>query len=306
MSLYSLIRRIGSSGFGYGSTAEEVSAGLDLTGKCILVTGGNSGIGRKTVRVLTMRGATVLTTARSESKARIARRRFGKRAIPLICELSDPNSIQACVDNIKAGGHKLDAIIANAGVMAIPECETVHGYERHFFTNHLGHFMLVTGLLDLLKDDGRVVMVSSSAHKRAPKDGIQFARLDGEGWYGPWEAYGHSKLANLLFAKELAKRFAGTKRVAVAVHPGVIRTNLIRHMKWWVKPMMVLMSALVLKSVSEGAATQVYAAVHPDGAGFNGEYLKDCKITQPSDNACDPAMAERLWVESERIAAQFE
>jgi NAD(P)-dependent dehydrogenase (short-subunit alcohol dehydrogenase family) len=301
MSLTALFRRSGPSGFGYSSTAEQVSRGLDLTGKTFLLTGANSGLGLETLRVLILRGATVLAMARSEAKARQACKRFGKRAIPMVCELSDPSAVRACVENVKAMGVTLDAIIANAGVMALPECETNHGIERHFFTNHIGHFILVNGLLDQLAENGRVVMVSSSAHRKVPEGGIQFDALDGKGWYSPWFGYGHSKLANMLFAKHLAKGFEGTERVSISVHPGVIKTNLIRHMSWWVNPVMGFVNLFIFKSAAEGAATQVFAATHPDATKFNGEFLSDCDVVQPTEYGRDAEMAERLWEKSQKI-----
>ena len=131
--------------------------------------------------------------------------------------------------------------------------------------------MLVTGLLDQLKDQGRVVMLSSSAHRQAPKVGIELDNLDGAKHYSPWSAYGQSKLANLLFSKELARRFAGSRRTANAVHPGVIRTNLQRHMNPILSVAMALSGPLVLKTVAEGAATQTYVATNPGLAGVSGQ-----------------------------------
>ncbi|MCB2211385.1 SDR family NAD(P)-dependent oxidoreductase [bacterium] len=306
MSFPALLTRPGPNGFGFGSTAERVTAGLDLSGKHILLTGANSGLGAETLRVLVKRGATVYATSRTQARARATCQPYGELAVPLVCELTDPASIRACVADVKSRGVKLDAVIGNAGVMAVPQRETVHGIERQFFTNHIGHFMLVAGLLDTLADNGRVVMVSSSAHRRPPPGGIQFGALDGYGWYAPWLAYGQSKLANLLFAKALAKRFAGTKRVSIAVHPGVIRTNLVRHMAWWVVPVMRVIDWFVFKSLGEGASTQVYAAVHPEAVRLNGQFLVNCNVAQPTVHARDEEMAERLWQVSETIVAALD
>ena len=258
MSLYARFTSNGPSGFGYASTAEQVTAGLTLSGKTYLVTGCNSGLGQETCRVLVLRGARVIGTARTVEKAKAALAPFGGITIPLACELSDPKSVRACVDSVKREGLKLDALIANAGIMALPKLEQAFGYELQFFTNHIGHFLLVTGLLGQLGDDCRVVMLSSSSIKMAPKEGIDFDNLSGAKHYGAWKNYGQSKLANLLFAKELARRFTGTKKTANAVHPGIIRTQLGRHMNPVANLLFGVVGELVLKTVSQGAATEVF------------------------------------------------
>jgi NAD(P)-dependent dehydrogenase (short-subunit alcohol dehydrogenase family) len=303
MSLYQLFKGKGPSGFGYGSTADEVTEGMALRGKTILVTGCSSGLGQEAMRVLTRRGATVLGTARTLEKARVACGAVGGLAVPLACELSDPVSVRSCVDAVKAGGHRLDALIANAGIMALPKLEQAYGIELQFFTNHIGHFILVTGLLERLTEDGRVVMLSSAAHTRAPREGIRFDDLAGAKGYSAWGHYGQSKLANLLFAKELARRLAGTRRTANAVHPGVIRTNLGRHLPGIASLAFGLVGPLVLKTVPQGAATEVYAAVHPAVATTSGAYLADCNVATPRADANDPALARRLWEVSEAIVA---
>ncbi len=305
MSLYALIAGKGPSGFGYGSTAEDVTAGLDLRGKRYLLTGSNSGIGQETARVLLLRGATVLAAARTEAKAVEALRGFGGTTIPVACELSEPASVRACVATVRAMGTPLDGIICNAGIMALPKLEQKLGYELQFFTNHVGHFLLVTGLVDQLTADGRVVMLSSAAHKAAPGVGIELDNLSGERGYAPWRAYGQSKLANLLFARELARRWQGTGRTANAVHPGVIATNLTRYMPASQQLAFTLGKPLFLKTIPQGAATQTWAAVHPDAGKLRGEYLADCNVAKPSALGRDDGLAARLWTESERIAASL-
>jgi NAD(P)-dependent dehydrogenase (short-subunit alcohol dehydrogenase family) len=303
MSLYQHFKSNGPSGFGYGSTAEQVTEGLSLDGKTILVTGCNSGLGQEALRVLVLRGARVIGTARTLEKAKGACDAVKGRTVPVACELSDPASVRACVESVKATGHRLDAIICNAGIMALPKLEQAHGIELQFLTNHVGHFILVTGLLDRLAADGRVVMLSSGAHKMAPKGGIKFDNLSGEKGYTPWGNYGQSKIANLLFAKELARRFAGTKRTANAVHPGVIQTNLGRHMNPVAGMAFGLTGPLVLKSVPQGAATEVYVAVHPAVANSSGLYFADCNVAKPRADAEDPALAAKLWEVTEKIVA---
>lgn len=303
MSLLAWIKGTGPSGFGYRSTAEDVTERLDLSDQTFLVTGCNSGLGLETTRVLARRGATVLGTARTEGKAQHACESIDGDAVPLVCDLADPSSVRCCVASVRDRGRPLDAIVANAGVMALPQLQQAYGYERQFFTNHVGHFMLVTGLLDQLAEHGRVVMLSSSAHTRAPAEGVRFDDLSGDGTYDPWTAYGQSKLANLLFARELAGRFQGTGRVANAVHPGVIRTNLARHLHPLLQRALSVASPLLLKSIPQGAATQIYAAVHPDAAKLNGEYLVDCNVSAPSQTAHDPHLASRLWDVTEGIVS---
>jgi WW domain-containing oxidoreductase len=138
----------------------------------------------------------------------------------------------------------------------------------------------------------------------APRLGIEFDNLDGQRGYNGWKAYGQSKLANLLFAKELARRFEGTSKTANAVHPGVISTGLQRHMNPILSGVLSMMSPLVLKNVAEGAATEVYAATHPDLANVSGKYLANCNLAEPSPIANDPALARRLWDVSEKIVAK--
>ncbi len=307
MSLYAMFKGKGSSGFGYASSAEDVTAGLSLTGKTILITGCNSGLGFEAMRVLASRGAHVIGAARTVEKATAAGNSVTGKVTGVACELSDPKSVRACVETVKGMGVKLDVIIANAGIMALPKLKQVFGYELQFFTNHIGHFMLVTGLLDTLSDDARVVILSSAAHLGASKAGIEFDNLSGERGYKPWTAYGQSKFANILFAKELAKRFAGTGKTANALHPGVIPTKLTRSMGMppWVESMIFggVGGALFMKNVGQGAATECYVAVNPKVAGVTGEYFADSNVKAPRADATDPALAAKLWEVSEKIVA---
>jgi WW domain-containing oxidoreductase len=148
-------------------------------------------------------------------------------------------------------------------------------------------------------------MVSSEAHRQAPKEGIQFDNLSGEKGYTSWLAYGQSKLANILFAKELARRLEGTDKVANALHPGVINTNLARHMNSIVDVAMSAISPIALKSIPQGAATQTYLAAHPDAAKVSGEYFSHCNPARPTSKARDAALATKLWEKSEEIVAEF-
>jgi NAD(P)-dependent dehydrogenase (short-subunit alcohol dehydrogenase family) len=185
--------------------------------------------------------------------------------------------------------------------MAPRGVERKHGHELHFLANHLGHFMLVTGLLGALGEGGRVVLVSSNAHFRAPREGIQFDNLDGRRGYGRYLGYAHSKLANVLFAAALARRLPRPRQTANSLHPGVIRTGIQRHVSLPARLALALARPLFLKSVAQGAATQCWAVAHPGAAGLNGQYLVDCNAAMPSALARDQALQERLWEESERI-----
>lgn len=307
MNFDSFWRSTGPTGFGKRSTSEQVTEGLSLAGKTIMVTGCNSGLGAETCRVLLLRGAQVIATARSLEKATEACAAWpAGRTTPLACDLAAPASIRACVSAIAASGQLLDAIICNAGIMAVPSLEQVHGIERQFFTNHLGHFMVVEGLRARLAADGRVVVVSSSAHRAAPKGGIDFDNLSGERRYWAWQAYSRSKFANLLFAKELNRRFAGTQRTAYAVHPGTIATNIGRTMNGALNFAFKALGPSLFKRVDQGAATQLFAAVHPKALALAGCYLADCNAARPRADALDPALAARLWATSEELVKNLE
>jgi WW domain-containing oxidoreductase len=305
MSLISTLKGKGQSGFGAGSTAEEVAEGLNLSGKTYLITGCTSGLGAEAMRVLIERGARVLGTARNQDKAAAACAPFGDRAIPLTCELSEPASVRGCVEAVRARGGSLDGILANAGIMALPELTVKHGLELQFLTNHMGHFLLVTGLLSTLTPEGRVVVLSSSAHNMAPKEGIEFDNLDGQKGYSPWKAYGQSKLANLLFAKGLARRLPEPGQTANAVHPGVINTGLQRSMNPMLAQLLRVMAPLFLKSVPEGAATEVFALTHPGLSGTTGEYFADCNVASSSRLSKSAPLAEQLWETSVQLSSSF-
>ena len=307
MSLVAALKGRGPSGYGYGSTADEVVSGLDLSGKNILITGCNSGLGKYTMETLSGAGARVIAAARTEEKASEAIKGLKTPARPIACELSEPASVRACVDALREDDEQIDVILCNAGIMALPKLHLQHGYELQFFTNHIGHFMLVTGLLDQLSDTGRVVIVSSSAHQMAPSAGIEFDNLDGQKGYSAWRAYGQSKLANILCARELARRLEGTGKTANALHPGVIMTNLGRHSQGAVMNFVgdTLGKAIFLKSIPQGAATQTYVSVHPDASQHSGEYFADCNVSSTTKHGRDVEMAKKLWARSEEIVASL-
>lgn len=304
MSLAAILKGRGPSGFGYGSTAEEVTAGLDLSGKTYLVTGVRSGLGLETARVLALRGAAVVALARTRESAATALEASGARGTPVACDLSEPESVREAV-RVVAEGSPLDGVVCNAGVMALAQRTVKHGVELQFLTNHVGHFMLVTGLLDRLTERGRVVVVSSGAHAAAPREGIRFDDLDASKGYSRWRAYGQSKLANILFARSLAKRFAGTHKTANAVHPGMVRTELDRHSGTVVRLAYAIGGPVLVKNAAEGAATQCYVAAHPAVADVSGAYFVDCNVARPTRVAQDDALAERLWSVTEQLVRNF-
>ena len=226
--------------------------------------------------------------------------------VPLACELSEPASVRAAVVEVK-NASKLDGIIANAGIMALPQRTVKHGLELQFLTNHVGHFILITGLLDALADDGRVVVVSSSAHNGTYPEGIRLDDLSAASGYSAWGAYGQSKLANLLFAKHLSARLPHKQQTANSLHPGVIATNLGRHMPRAVMLLFGTVGPLIaLKSVAQGSATQTFLAAHPDAAGENGLYYADCNPATPSAHGQNGELAAALWDKSEELVAKLE
>ena len=275
-------------------TAEQVTEGVDLTGKTALVTGVNSGIGLETMRVLAARGARVFGTARTEAKAAAASAEVSGDTVPLACELTDPDSINACIAAV--ADTPLDIIVANAGIMALPTLELCRGVEMQFATNHLGHFQLLTSLTENMSAAGdcRVAVVSSAAHLQAPKEGIEFDNLDGSRGYSGFRAYGQSKLANVLFANELNRRTPAQVKVN-SLHPGIIQTNLGRHMKGPFAMILGLFMFPFMSTVPQGAATSCFLAASPEAAGFSGEYFTNCRPAKTNPLANDEALARRLW-----------
>lgn len=289
------------SPFGATSTAEEVTAGLDLNGKTALVTGCNSGIGYETMRVLALRGAHVIGTGRTLERAQDACNSVEGHTTPAVLELSDFESVVACAESVRAMGMPIDMLICNAG-MLLRDLQQVNGLEIQFVVNHLGHFLLVNRLLDevLAAPQGRVVVVSSIAHSSSPEGGIQFDNLSGEGWAR--ESYGHSKLANGLFSLELAARLNGMEATSNSLHPGVIReTNITRNLP----AAMGSVSSMPGKSIPQGAATTCYVATYPELAGVSGLYFDDCDAVAPGGYMEDRDMARRLWQVSEELVGVY-
>ncbi|MCB9683757.1 MAG: SDR family NAD(P)-dependent oxidoreductase [Alphaproteobacteria bacterium] len=298
MSLFGMFQGQGPNGFGHETTADEVLEGVDLSGRCYLVTGCNSGLGLETLSALTKRGARVMAVARTAEKAGIACAAASPKgeAVPFVCEMSDPTSVRECIDTVRRDGRVLAGIVANAGVMALPKHTMVRGVETQLFCNHVAHFMLVTGLLDqLVAGEGRVVVVSSRAHERTWPEGIRLDDLGAVREYSPWQAYGQSKLANILFVRSLATRL-GAGQSTNALHPGVVGTNIARHLGALTSTaFQSIGTALFAKTPEQGAATQTYLAAHPQGGEYSGGYWVDCNPATPSAHAQDDALAEALW-----------
>jgi NAD(P)-dependent dehydrogenase (short-subunit alcohol dehydrogenase family) len=293
--------------FDANSTAEEVTAGLDLSGMTALVTGANSGLGYESMRVLALRGAHVIGTARTIGKATEACASVPGRTTPVALELTDFASVVNCAARAAELGDQLDILLCNAGVMEVPTAEQINGVERHFVTNHLGHFLLTQRLLPQLTaaKQGRVVVVASGAYQQAPPGGIEFDNLSGERDYEPRKAYGQSKLANYLFVRELARRMAGTRVTANGLQPGVIMTNLGRYLPWYQLLAARLIGWTFMKSVEAGAATQVYLATSPALDGVSGYFFKDCNPFLPGGNMENDALAARLWAVSEDLTRPY-
>lgn len=290
-----------TSSFGAHSTADDVISGIDLDGKTALITGCNSGIGFETMRALAANGTNVIGAARTLQKARLACDSVAGQATPLAIELSDFDTIVAAAEQVSTMVDEIDMLILNAGIMALPSLQQVYGMERQFVVNHLGHFLLVAQLKDMViaAPQGRVVVVSSSAHVWAPEEGLQFDNLSGERGYDPFVAYGQSKLANGLFSRELARRLAHTRATCNSLHPGNIRTNISRHLPGGNDESVVSDSRM--KSIPQGAATTCYLATYAPLRRTTGYYFADCNPAIPDSRMQDDAMAKELWVTSEAL-----
>ena len=294
------------SRFKGNSTAEDVTEGIDLSGQTIAITGANSGLGYETMRVLAMRGAHVIGIARTQAKADKACSSVAGDTTPVFLDLAQWDSVVACAERIRALNTPLDGLICNAGVMALPKLELVMGVEKQFAINHLGHFVLINQLLEsvLAAPEGRFTILSSRAHRRA-EDGIDFDNLDGSKHYGPWEAYGVSKLANALCARQLARRISDSNATANSLHPGVINTNLSKNLPLWQQWGAKYLGWMFMKSIPEGAATTCYVATNPKLKGVSGYYFADSNVSDDAGYLLDDAMAARLWAVSEELTGGY-
>jgi NAD(P)-dependent dehydrogenase (short-subunit alcohol dehydrogenase family) len=298
------------SPFNEESTAEQVTDGIDLTGKIAVVTGCTSGIGFETMRVLAMRGAYVLGTSRSLQRAEEACKSVRGRTSPLQLELSDFDSVVACAEKIRSLNSPIDMLVLNAGYRGGGnERQLINGIEKHFLVNHLGHFLLVNRLLDrlYLSWQGRIVVVSSrTAYRDAPESGILFDDLQMSRHYSDKQAYGHSKLANALFSLELGRLLMGTRITSNALHPGLINTEIDRNLNGFMQFAWGALTAVSGKNVEEGAATSCFVATSPLLGSTSGKYFEDCNAVEVQDSFMqDMAMADRLWFLSEELTKDY-
>lgn len=311
------------TGFGANTTAAEVIAGIDLSGKTAFITGGYSGIGVETVRAFLGAGARVILGGRRPEEADKTLADIRDRIDVVKLDLADPASIDAGAADVQRLTPRIDLLINNAAIMATPFSRDARGYEGQFATNHLGHFQLSARLWPLVRAAGagaRVVALSSLAHKRSafhPED-PHFDRRD----YEKWESYGQSKTANALFALHLDGLAKAQGVRAFSVHPGGIMTNLGRYLTPEDIEMFRARAAgeggeagprIVWKTPEQGAATTVWAATSPMLAGIGGVYCEDCDIAQLTapdplaadggvmPHAVDADMAARLWSLSEQM-----
>ncbi|MFI5707474.1 SDR family NAD(P)-dependent oxidoreductase [Kribbella sp. NPDC051620] len=302
------------SGFGHGTKADEVLAGIDLTGKLALVTGGYSGIGIETTRALAKAGAQVVVPARRPDAAREALSDVAGVEVGEL-DLADLASVESFASDFLASGRPIDIQINNAAVMANPETRVGPGWESQFATNHLGHYALTNRLWPALAADGgaRVVALSSSGHRRSDIrwDDPQFTR-----GYEKWAAYGQAKTANSLFAVQLDALGKDSGVRAFAVHPGGILTPLQRHLQreemvgfGWIDEEGNPARPDLFKTPEGGASTSVWAATSPQLDGQGGVFCEDCEIAELSTDdapgvrpyAVDPASAARLWTLSAEL-----
>jgi NAD(P)-dependent dehydrogenase (short-subunit alcohol dehydrogenase family) len=319
--------------FGATSTTDEVLSGVNLKGKRILVTGVSAGLGVETARSLVAHGAHVVGAARDLKKATAATEQVRKDAAAndgsfelVELDLANLKSVRACADGLLAKGQAFDVVIANAGVMATPFGHTADGFETQFGTNHLGHFVLVNRIATLLRDGGRLINLSSAGHRYSNVDleDPNFERTP----YEPFVAYGRSKTANILFALAFDRRHRDRGVRAAAVHPGGIRTELGRYAEpGRIEKLVEEINRQLAsqgkgpfqwKSVPQGAATSVWAAVVAPASEVGGQYCENCHVGRivPDDApitvvsegvrgyALDSNNAEALWKKSEELVGE--
>jgi len=323
-----MINTLEAKTFGAESTTDEVLDGVDLSGKRILVTGVSAGLGVETARALAVRGAQVIGAARDLKKAQAATEVVRAQAangggLELVAlDLASLDSVRQCADELVADGLAFDVVIANAGVMATPFGKTAEGFETQFGTNHLGHFVLVNRIASLLKPGARFVSLASAGHRFSDVS-LEDPNFD-RGGYAPFIAYGRSKTANVLFAVEFDRRHKARGVRAAAVHPGGIETELGRHMTDDLRQ--EIMDSLARstpaggtgtfqwKTIPQGAATSVWAAVVAPADEVGGRYCEDCHVGELVDGeglrggvrpyAIDPENAKALWAKSEEMVGE--
>jgi len=280
----------------------------NMNEKICLVTGANSGIGKVTAKALAAGGATVIMVCRNRDKGEAARdevvRETRNENVDLmIADFSDLRQIRRLAAEVKAKYPRLHALVNNAGAYNGKRTLTADGYETTFAVNHLGYFLLTVELLDLLKSSApaRVVNVSSDAHRSAR---INLDDLNLENGYGGWKAYGQSKLANVLFTYELARRLMGTGVTANCMHPGVVGTGFFNKIGGLTGKFLQLFAPF-MRTPEKGADTVIWLASSPEVEGITGKYFVDRKEQATNQESYDTTIAARLWEVSERMCSSI-
>jgi NAD(P)-dependent dehydrogenase (short-subunit alcohol dehydrogenase family) len=276
--------------------------------KICLVTGANSGIGKVAAKALAAGGATVIMVCRNRDKGEAARDEIVRetrndKVSLVIADFSDLSQIRRLAAGVKAKYPQLHALVNNAGSYNSERKLTVDGYETTFEVNHLGYFMLTVELLDLLKSStpARVVNVASEAHRSAR---INLDDLNLEKGYGGWKAYGQSKLANVLFTYELARRLKGTGVTANCLHPGVVGTDFFNKIGGFAGKFLRLIAPF-MRTPEKGADTIIWLASSPEIEGITGKYFVDRKERATNPESYDTTIAARLWEVSERMCSSI-
>jgi len=308
----------GPSGFGSRSTAEDVTSGIDLSSKTIIISGATSGIGKEAARVLAKRGAHVIMAIRNTEtgekvKSAITAESPQARVYVMKLDLASVQSVRQFANNFRTRKLPLNVLINNAGYMSGKFELSADGLEKVFATNQIGTFLLTKLLLDSLKstatetgEEGRIVNVASEAHKYTYKGGVVFDKLNDPTRYQSKMAYGQSKLANILHAKELARRLKeeGANVTVNALHPGVISTNFGKGQSLLFSEAALSLVKFAVKTVPQGAATTCYLATSPQVNGVSGKYFKDSnEYPYLSSYANDPELATKLWDYSEEFVS---
>ncbi len=281
----------------------------DMTGKVCLVTGANQGIGKETVVALARMGATVVMTSRDRARGEAAladvRSRSGGANVELMpADFGSFASVRQLAADFEAKHQRLDVLVNNAGAIITSRSETADGFETTFGVNHLGYFLLTNLLLDAVKGSApsRIVNVASRAHLRSEMD---FEDLNSrQGRYSAMTTYARSKLANVLFTYELARRLDGTGVTANCLHPGVVRTGFGKNNSGYAKVLFQAFQVVArpwLLSPEKGAATSIYLASSPEVDGVTGKYFAGCRETPSSPTSYDEGAQRRLWEVSEQM-----
>ncbi len=276
-----------------------------MRSKHCLVTGATAGIGQITARELARQGARVVIVGRSPGKLdatiRQIRDETGTKTIEsLVADLSSQTEVRRLAEHVRTRYDRLDVLVNNAGAMFLKRVESVDGIEMTLALNHLSYFLLTDLLLPLIKSSApaRIVNVASAAHKGAS---INFDDLEGEHRYSGWKAYQQSKLANILFSYELARRLDGTGVTVNSLHPGFVRTNFLDGIEGWRGRLFRAIADRVALSAEQGARTSIYLASSPDVSGVSGRYFEKERPVASSPQSLDEAAAQRLWRISEEL-----